>query len=211
MRDESFWDPLFGDNMPLTEIAHYFDPFYAECRAYGRLKGCIAKGSLQPDLVVPCHGYILLGKRDRKTLESRGVDFDLTNPHYQKTSTEGMRVRGIVKELVNASESGVNQRSLRKILSDIITLNKAGVYNRDIWTCNFREGKFVDFGMSWTEPHEFLDVLGPKGGRIYRRGDRAQFERMIREEGIPNPRNIRGVHEMQLRSRNRTSRISYKM
>ena len=147
----------------LNTAACYTDPFYAECRAYGRIHEALKKRELRAsvaDAAIPCHGYFFLQERDENILLGRDVDLalDSVDLHYQRTTVGGCRARAIVKDLASP-DIGVNQKSLKKILSGIVTLNRQQIYNMDIRLDNYREGKIVDFGSSWTEPHRLLDLL----------------------------------------------------
>ncbi|KAI9759287.1 MAG: hypothetical protein M1840_003378 [Geoglossum simile] len=57
-----FYDPIGHQqrlsilNMSDNDVTHQFDPFFAECRAFGRLKEC----GLDGDAAVHCYGYIIL-------------------------------------------------------------------------------------------------------------------------------------------------------
>ncbi|KAL2678763.1 hypothetical protein Neosp_009514 [[Neocosmospora] mangrovei] len=74
--DDYFWEPLVGEDISLQTVSYYTDPFYAECRAYGRIQEAIKKGYLKPKIVVPCHGFFFLQERDEKVLQSRNIDLE---------------------------------------------------------------------------------------------------------------------------------------
>lgn len=201
MANDEYWQPLFADTMSLNDIAYYLDPFYCECRAYGRIKTCTQKKKMPSGLVVPCYGYILLNGTDEAYLKHQGMDLAIQNRRYQNTATEGLKIRAIVKEYVESKDSGLNDKSLRRIIQDIGYVNgRAKVYNRDIRLANFVNGRLVDFGRAWTEPHAFLDVIGQWNARRCRMGDKWDFDDMVEEENISNPKNIKAAHSMSLRS-----------
>ncbi|KAM0440767.1 hypothetical protein ACHAPT_000068 [Fusarium lateritium] len=192
---EYYWGPLLDEDAPLETAAYYTDPFFAECRAYGRIEGAIRRGKLRTGITVPCHGYLFLKKGDERILSDRGVDLGLNHVDidFQQTVQGGCRPRAIVKDFV-PGDPGVNDKSAKKILSGIRALNRLKVYNKDIRIDNFRGGKLVDFGSSWTEPHALLDALGAQDIRDNKAADLALFDEMIEDEGIetqvrglPNP------------------------
>ncbi|PHH91535.1 hypothetical protein CDD83_81 [Cordyceps sp. RAO-2017] len=180
-----YWGPILGHSFPLETITFHNDPFFAECRAYGRIKEAQAKGMLKREVAVRCEGFLLLQDEDRKILEGKGVDFegqdvaesgdcdsgggdvddqkqeeqkDFVGRPQKPGKRQGRQpVRAIVKELASP-ESGVEAWSLRRILRDIRLLNQLKIYNRDIRKDNFRDEKLVDFGSSWTEPHCILEA-----------------------------------------------------
>ncbi|KAM5341755.1 hypothetical protein ACJ41O_014786 [Fusarium nematophilum] len=200
MSDDHFWEPLIGDDTPLETVSYYTDPFYAECRAYGRIREAIKKGKLR-DVAVPCHGFFFLREQDEKMLQDRNIDLELDNvdPDYQRSTIGGFRPRAIVKDLASA-DTGVDEKRLKKVLLGIIALNRHRIYNMDIRLDNYRDDKIVDFGSSWTEPHILLDALDSEAAYDSRLADRVMFDEMVEEEEIPNPRKLIAVHPMKLRS-----------
>ncbi|KAI8710492.1 hypothetical protein NCS52_01566300 [Fusarium sp. LHS14.1] len=200
--DDYFWEPLVGDDISLETVAYYTDPFYAECRAYGRIQEAIKKGYLKSGIVVPCYGFFFLQERDDRILQSRDIDLEAhqVDPEYQRATPGGYRPRAIVKDLASA-DPGVNQDNLYQILGDIVRLNSQRVFNMDIRLDNYRDGKLVDFGSSWTEPHILLDALDEEAADESRSADRTKFSQMLEDEKIPNPKKIRAVHRMRLRPR----------
>ncbi|KAJ4245792.1 hypothetical protein NW762_013916 [Fusarium torreyae] len=201
LTSDHFWGPLLGEDTPLDTAAYYTDPFYAECRAYGRIRDAANTRALKPDVAIPCHGFLFLQPRDQEALSDRNIDLgqDDIDPDYQRSTIGGLRARAIVKD-VASSDSGVHTRSLTKILSRIVSMNRGGIYNMDIRIDNFRDGKLVDFGSSWTEPHACMDNLGRRAVLRSKFADREMFDEMVKEEEIPNPKLVKGVHRMRHRS-----------
>lgn len=200
---EYFWGPLMGEDTPLDTAAFYTDPFYAECRAYGRIHEAVKRKKLNVDAAVPCHGYLFLQAKDQKFLHDQKVDLGLgmVNLDYQRATFGGCKPRAIVKDIASW-DTGVNSNSLGKLLRNLTKLNKQGVYNMDIRRDNYRDGKIVDFGSSWTEPHSLLDACNGRQAYASRVADRAMFDQMVRDENIANPRAVKAVHMMKRRSQN---------
>ena len=185
-----YWGPILKGSFPSQTVAFHTDPFYAECRAYGRIKEAQDKGLLKRQIVIPCLGYILLQDKYREILEQSGIDLeegcldDDVEPLSPEPSSRLRRpIRAIVKELAS-QDSGVNPKSLNKILRDIKKLNKLEIYNRDIRIDNFKDGKLVDFGSSWTEPHCFMHSADKEQPKETRLGDLVMFDDMIELEGF---------------------------
>lgn len=204
MSTEYFWGPLMGDDTSLNTAAYYTDPFYAECRAYGRINEAVQKRKMKEDITVPCHGFLFLGERDEKILNDRKVDLELAKVDlaYQRQTAGGCRPRAIVKDIASAN-AGVGEKNLSKILRGIWALNRLRIYNMDIRLDNYRDGRIVDFGSSWTEPHALLDALGDTAAEDSKLADRVMFDQMVRDEGIPNPKGVFAMHHMELRSDSR--------
>ncbi|RSL83603.1 hypothetical protein CDV31_016815 [Fusarium ambrosium] len=170
--------------------------------AYGRIQEAIEKGYLKSDIVVPCHGFFFLRETDEKVLQGRNIDLDAdqVDPEYQRATPGGYRPRAIVKDLASADPS-IDQDNLKQIIGDIARLNSQPIFNMDIRLDNYRDGKLVGFGSSWTEPHILLDALDDKAADESRLADRTKFGQMLKDEKIPNIQKIRPVHPMRLRRR----------
>ncbi|KAF4980203.1 hypothetical protein FDECE_17929 [Fusarium decemcellulare] len=153
-------------------------------------------------IVIPCHGFLFLREEDKRILDERKIRLGLDNldHSYQRSTIGGYRVRAIVKDLASANH-GVNSKNLRRVLDDILKLNKLRVYNMDVRLDNYRDGKLVDFGASWTEPHILLDELDDEMATERKIADRASFDRMVEVEGIANTQMILALHPMKLRQR----------
>lgn len=187
-------------------MAFHTDPFYAECRAYGRIKEAQSKGTLKQTIVTPCHGFLIVKDQDKQLLEERGIDLGAEYEFLQRTGEDG-HVRAIVKDLA-PPKSGVDASSLPKILRDIRWLQKLKIYNRDIRAENFRSDKLVDFGSALTEPHCILsafDRTNKEEARDTRLEDLVMFDDMVKEEGIETE--VRAMPNLdycqKLRSRDR--------
>ena len=176
-----------GRSFPIEKVAFHIDPFYAECRAYGRIKDAQTREALQRQIAIPCHGFLFLKDHDKQLLKERGIDLeeDLDNEILRRTGGNGL-VRAIVKDLT-PRDNGVNASSARKILRDIRWLKKLTIYNRDIRVENFKNGQLVDFGSAVTEPHCILSALGKvfeEEARDTRVEDLVMFDDMVAEEDL---------------------------
>jgi hypothetical protein len=123
-----------------------------------------------------------LGDEDRRILEGRGINLeedclDDMAPWSPEATRKQRPVRAIVKELAS-QDPGVNEGSLKMILSDIMELNKLDIYNGDIRRENFGDGKLVGFGSAWTEPHCFMHSADKREPGETRLGDLVMFDNM---------------------------------
>ncbi|KAJ9413000.1 kinetochore Sim4 complex subunit FTA2-domain-containing protein [Fusarium oxysporum] len=103
----------------------------------------------------------------------------------------------------DALKMGVSSEGIRKILSRVISMNRAGIYNMDIRIDHFRDGKLVDFGSSWTEPHALLDSLKSSNQRAAlesKIADRVTIEQMVNDEEIETRWKVKALHPIRLRS-----------
>jgi len=182
------WEPLLEDTITLQESVYYTDAFYAECRAYGRIKEEQEKGRLKRSIAIPCHGYLLLQEEDLQALRDRGVDLgeDDIDDEARQLLGCGQHARAIVKDIAS-NDTGICAKNMRRVLADIRQLNQLKIYNKDIRSQNYRDGLLVDFGSSWTEPHRILDALDEVDkleAAACRIEDLVNFDDMVEEEGI---------------------------
>ncbi|XP_044720119.1 kinetochore sim4 complex subunit FTA2 domain-containing protein [Hirsutella rhossiliensis] len=137
------------------ELEWHVMPFYSECRAYGRIKQAQDRRLLPHQVAVPCHGYIRLEEKDIRKLEDEwNLDFSVEQDNALKTPNRP--IYAIVEDLASAG-SGVSVKSLPRNLRDLRSLHSMGIFVRDIKEDNYRDGKLVDFGTAWTEPHVILN------------------------------------------------------
>ena len=74
------------------------DPFYNECRAYGRLQD----KNLNGKVAVRCHGYITLPASVEEQLKRKFLvsDWDRPGDEYSKPVSQRQPFRAIVKDLI---------------------------------------------------------------------------------------------------------------
>ncbi|KAI1131773.1 kinetochore Sim4 complex subunit FTA2-domain-containing protein [Nemania abortiva] len=180
-----YWEGEAQGSVPSNEIIFYTDPFFAECRAYGRIKEARATKGIREKLAVPCHGYLFLTKRDEMRLKRDGVNLgsrslseELRPPHLDTTL-----VRAIVKDF-EPRPSGLNSKNVRLALRKVRRLNEIRVYNGDIRGDNFRGGYLVDFGTSQTEPHCLLDSLEEDDLEGKKLEDMVMFDEAVAEDEV---------------------------
>jgi hypothetical protein len=169
----------------LNEIIFYTDPFFAECRAYGRIKEArVAKG-IREKLAVPCHGYLFLTRRDERRLKRDGIDLGSRSlsKELRPPLLDTNLVRAIVKDF-EPRPSGLNSKNVRQALRKLKQLNEIQVYNGDVRGENFRGGYLVDFGTSQTEPHCLLDALEEAQADAKKEEDMVMFDEAVIEDEV---------------------------
>ncbi|KAJ8115218.1 hypothetical protein ONZ43_g4717 [Nemania bipapillata] len=191
-----YWEPQLRNSVPLNEIVFYTDPFFAECRAYGRIKEARVTRGIKEKLAVPCHGYLFLTKRDESWLERDGVDLGSRHisKEFRPPSIDTNLARAIVKDF-EPRPSGLNSKNIRPALRRLKRLNELQVYNGDIRGDNFRGGYLVDFGTSQTEPHRLFDSLDPNTAEGKKMEDMIMFDEAVKEDqgGIFIVRNYKDI------------------
>lgn len=161
---------------PTEKIRLHTDPFYAECRAYGRIKEAEQNMPDSELICVPCYGYIMLSEADREILEERfRLQFnDQRHPH-------GFPLRAIVKQYLD-SDFGITAETLERTRHLIRRMNQLQIYNRDIQLGSFRNGLLNSFDCAWTEPHCFIqDVQRPGYIAENKDYDKKHFDIMLED------------------------------
>ncbi|KAH8744627.1 kinetochore Sim4 complex subunit Fta2, partial [Diaporthe sp. PMI_573] len=151
-----FWEAYLGPDRDPREVTYYIDPFYCECREYGRIRDALVNGTLKDNPALPCYGYMILRPEDDEFLHQNGVQLsgEHSGADSHNSSETPCATRAIVKKLAGPA-SGLTVRRQGKVLRDILILNRLGIYNRDVRADNYRDGLLVDFGSSVTE----LDII----------------------------------------------------
>jgi len=144
---------LAGQNVPLDMIVGHLDPFYAECRAYGR----IAERKRKRPVAVPCYGFIGLSAAQEDFLSEtfHVSDWDRPEEEYDRPIADRPSFRALVKELVT-DLIPFRKNMVRGMLAHLRSLRNMSVFVRDIRADNYCGGKLVDFSVSWTAPHLML-------------------------------------------------------
>ncbi|KAK9778491.1 putative Kinetochore Sim4 complex subunit FTA2-domain-containing protein [Seiridium cardinale] len=140
------WVPL-GEHLLKNKdktIQHQLDPFFAECRAFGRL---VEKGR-DDELAVRCYGYVLLPETiERQIQEQFGIaDWN------RGREDEGQPLRAIIKYYIRY-KTPFNRKPFAVMRKNIENLNGLGIYNMDIRKENYLGGRLFDFSIAITSPH----------------------------------------------------------
>ncbi|KAJ2992963.1 hypothetical protein NUW58_g1994 [Xylaria curta] len=134
-------------------VREQIDPFFAECRAFGRL----AKDGKDNELAVRCYGYVFLSEEvERRIEEEFGIrDWNRPTGHNKEP------LRAIVKDYIRYV-SFDNPKPHAKMRRNLAQLNKMGIYNMDIRKENYLGGRLFDFSTAITTPHlSFWTELRP--------------------------------------------------
>lgn len=159
------------------------DPFYAECRAYGRIEEKNCNGIV----AVRCHGFTSIpAEREDELAEAFSIDnWERPLREYRRPSTERQPFRAIVKDLVS-HETYFSKKMLRRMKADLFKLRDMLVFVRDVRKVNYLGGKLIDFSVSWTMPHLMtqFEINSLKTLLLDLNSELYEFDEMVREEGI---------------------------
>ncbi|KAI0465749.1 kinetochore Sim4 complex subunit FTA2-domain-containing protein [Xylaria cf. heliscus] len=181
-------------------LTFHSDPFFAECRAYAKIhqhygylddinpRRMPRRGPPGPRKskkrlpAVPCYGYITLAADYEDMLRDKFDIFDWDRSELEDSRQVTRKpFRCLVKKLIPSQISISNPR---RMLADLKQLRKMGIFARDIFARNYKDGLLVDFSVAWTEPHWCLQVMGPYQLSVAKKSDLSLFDMMIRDEGI---------------------------
>lgn len=167
------------DRFSLDIIHAHADPFYNECRAYGKLE----EVGLNGIVAVRCHGYTTLPPTMESELEERFnvTDWDRDLDEYDKPVKKRAVFRAIVKDMVRGDRP-LTHRIFKRMLKDLHKIRRQGVYPSDIKKRNYLQGLLVDFSNAITEPNYLFDLHSAYQIETYKFADLYQFDDMIEQE-----------------------------
>ncbi|KAF2229864.1 hypothetical protein EV356DRAFT_536888 [Viridothelium virens] len=155
--------PAFRRRVDDYLLTYHSDPFFAECRAYGRInEERASKGWKGRDFAARCHGFIALPAATYEDIlvDQFGItDWSRDKEDRQVSKAERQPFRALVKTLV---ETPITIKNPPTMLRDLKKLRSLGVFQRDIYARNYKDGLLVDFSLAWTKPHWHWDLLNTK-------------------------------------------------
>lgn len=169
------------DEAPLDHLDYYCDPFYNECRAYGKL----IEKDLNGQVAVRCHGYLMLSAEYENELDDRFdyLDWDRPSEEYEKPVSSRSPRRAIVKDLV-LEENIWKPYIARRMLRDLRKMRELGIYAMDIKPENYTGNKLVDFSVAMTLPHFIFDVKPAFQIQGYMNEDLGAFDAMMQDQNV---------------------------
>ncbi|KAL8951220.1 MAG: hypothetical protein Q9222_002783 [Ikaeria aurantiellina] len=173
--------PVAGNSAPLDHLDHYFDPFYNECRAYGKLVGAKLNG----EVAVRCHGYMMLSSKQEDALDQKFGASDWNRPveEYDRLPSTRPPLRAIVKDLI-LDDTRWTPRVANKMLRDLKKMRKLGIYVMDVKPENYKDGMLVDFSVALTNPHVVFDIKPDFQIQGYKNEDLIAFDAMMQEQKV---------------------------
>lgn len=148
------------------------DPFFNECRAYGRLIETGTNGKI----AARCHGSLPV-PADRETELYRRFDVCWDRPQDQPS------FRAIVKDLIQIDKR-ITERMLGKMRRDLLKMRKLGVFPQDIYLRNYGAGLLLDFSIAVTEPHWVFESRSSRYISCMKNGEMNMFQNMIRDSEV---------------------------
>jgi len=174
---------LGGRNDPITLqlVRAHMDPFYNECRAYGRL----IEGRVNGKVAVRCYGYVALPAEREEELGQKfdAVRWDRPEKEYAKSPSRREPFRAIVKEIIR-EDPPWTEKVAKKTLKDLKRIRRLGVYPMDICGRNYKGGLLVDMSIAMTKPHYLFDIRPPWRVKLDQAQDLVSWDSMMRDEKV---------------------------
>ncbi len=125
------------------------DPFFSECRAYGRL----IEKNINGKVAVQCYGYLMIAADREDELKERFWVTTWNRPDEEDSKPASKRepFRAVVKDLVT-EDVPLTAKTAKKMLLDLRKMRESQVYNLNIQARNYRGGRLVDFSEAITTP-----------------------------------------------------------
>lgn len=165
--------------------AFHCDPFYAECRAYGRIEELKRQGIIKRKVAAECFGFLGLKPQEEEEVSRMGADlWDLPEEDDYRMKAEGSPARAIVKEFIEGPTTSFGLRACRHMLTGLRLLNKHGILIRDIKGDNYKARLLLDFGSAWTTPHCIMDSVPAEFAEQWRGADLQMFDDMLQEHNL---------------------------
>ncbi len=170
-----------GRRIPSQDIEGQSDPFYAECRAYGR----IASKPRKRPIAIACHGFIGIPTSQESFFAQTFDITDWSRPGEELSlpPTKQQPLRALVKELIEVDHE-ITEKLVMSMRRELKALNSLKAYVMDVRWDNYKGGHLVDFSLPWTEPHyEYRKGFNSEEDMMMTRSiDLAAFGKMVREE-----------------------------
>lgn len=166
------------------------DPFYSECRAFGRIND----KNLNGKIAVRCYGHLTIpAAKEEELQQAYKIDtWDRPDEDCAKSVDKRLPFRAIVKELLSR-DTPLTDKLMRKILRDLKRLRRLGVYPMDVQERNYKDGLLVDLGVAITTPHFLFDIKPKWQVRFFKRDDLIRYDHMAKNAGVSRygPRALR--------------------
>lgn len=179
-------DILSGSDLEtvgLDTLCDHSDPFFNECRAYGRLQESYLNG----EIAVRAYGYTTIAAKE---IHQLGKEFQVDDwkedaevHKYLDLPPERYLFRAIVKDFIR-DDIQWTHKIIKRMKRDLLRIREQGIYPIDIRSRNYKGGLLVDFGLAMTTPHYYLDTCPDRQYDRVIEHDLYHFDLMIKEAGV---------------------------
>ena len=156
------------------------DPFFRECRAYGRLE----EKKLNGKVAVRCYGYITIPCEKEKLFQRKFEIYDWNRPGVERSVpvSERQPSRAIAKELI-VKDAPLTGRVADRILRDMKRMRRCGIYSGDVYPRNYKGGLLVDMSVAITEPYYLFEIRRHRR-KMLKDKELYMWENMVKENQL---------------------------
>ena len=156
------------------------DPFFRECRAYGRLE----EKKLNGKVAVRCYGYIAIPCEEERLFRRKFKIYDWKRPGIERSVpvSERQPLRAIVKELI-LEDAPLTGRVADRILRDMKRMRRCGIYSNDVFPRNYKGGLLVDMSVAITEPFYLFEIRQHRR-KMLKDKELYMWENMVKENQL---------------------------
>ena len=170
-----------GRDISPSVIHGHRDPFFAECRAYGRL----IENNLNGKIAVRCYGHLTVSAELEEELAHKfqAYEWDRPDSDYEKGPRRRQPFRAIIKDLVT-EDVPLTEKVVTKMLRDLKRMRRIGIYPMDIEARNYKGGLLIDFSVAITRPHYLFMVKPNWRIEVYKHQDLTLWQEMVESAGL---------------------------
>lgn len=164
------------NNLVPNDLLHaHMDPFFNECRAYGRL----IEASQNGKIAVRCYGHMSIpaDKEEELSQKFNIQAWDRPGEEYARPASRRQPFRAVVKDLIREPVQ-LTPRVIKKMLKDLKTMRELGVFPMDVCARNYEGGLLVDMSIAMTTPHFLFKICPRWQVRVMQREDLLMFDRV---------------------------------
>ena len=169
------------DKIPIETIRFHTDPFFNECRAYGRL----IEGDVNGKVAVRCHGHMAIPAAREEELARRFEAYVWDRPKDDSALPVAKRqpLRAIVKDLVDVDRP-LTEENLIRMRKDLLKMHRLGVYPQDVRDRNYGGGLLLDFSIAITKPHWVFETKTPWWISTMKQHEMNMLQEIMLESGV---------------------------
>ena len=169
------------EKIPIETICFHTDPFYNECRAYGKL----IEGDVNGKVAVRCHGHMTIpAAREEELAQRFEVDiWDRPEDDSKLPVSKRQPFRAIVKDLIE-DDRPLNEKKLIRMRKDLLKMHKLGVYPQDVRARNYGGRLLLDFSIAITKPHWVFETKRPWWISAMKNTDMNMLQVVMLESGV---------------------------
>ena len=167
--------------VPIKTIRFQTDPFYNECRAYGRFIECGVDGKI----AVRCYGHVAIpaGREEELARRFEVEAWDRPKDDSKLPVSKRQPFRAIVKDLIE-NDQPLNEKKLITMRKDLLKMHRLGVYPQDVRDRNYGGGLLLDFSIAITKPYWVFELKRSWWIRTLRNDDLTMLQVIMLESGV---------------------------